>query len=270
MAPVYLFSFILFSHLVLIFSAGYGNGYQHNCPRSFNCGNFGTFHYPFTKAENQECGLLAIHNCDNDRLPKHIKLGKNERSLLLTGVVEHDKIISVFDDDFHKRLDNHTCDTLNNNFALSSSSPLVSFYIKYNVTLFHCKHNLNTKPPQHYFKYPCPDYDIYYDGLPYPNKREANIFFSSCSVLQFPSKDLTDTKDIKSFVSAQFVLEVVLSDDCDGCYNHRGGQCRLDINKSFYCDKGTLLDTFLVFSNHHVFLIFFTANLAALDHWHGN
>ena len=98
------------------------------------------------------------------------------------------------------------------------------------------------KPPTHYFNHPCPeyDYDIYYDSLPTPNSKEAHSLFSSCSVIQISSKDLTDTNDIQSFVSAEMVIQVVLSNDCDQCYNHRGGQCRLDANKKFYCKEGTL------------------------------
>ncbi|KAK7280452.1 hypothetical protein RJT34_25516 [Clitoria ternatea] len=94
------------------------------------------------------------------------------------------------------------------------------------------------KLPQHYYRYPCHDFDIYYDGLVSPNKTEAHSFFSSCSVLQFPYKDRTDTTNILSFVSAEMMLQVVLSDDCDNCYNRRGGLCRLDKNRKFYCDRG--------------------------------
>jgi hypothetical protein len=35
------------------------------------------------------------------------------------------------------------------------------------------------------------------------------------------------------------VVKIVLSADCDECCNHRGGQCRLDANKMFYCHNGT-------------------------------
>lgn len=241
MAPDYLFCFLLFSHLILIFSARYGNGYQDNCPRSFMCGNLGTFQYPFTKAEHQDCGLLPIHNCDNVNARKRIQLEKNGRSYALTGTVHPNNIISIFDEDFHKRFQIKTCDSLNNNLTLvPSPSPLVSIYIKYNVTLFRCNHNLSVRPPAHYFQHRCPDYDIYYDGNPSPNKDEARSIFSACSVLQLPTKDVADTKDLQSFVSAQMVIEVLLSDDCDECYNHKGGQCRLDTDKNFHCYKGTL------------------------------
>ncbi|CAJ1977493.1 unnamed protein product [Sphenostylis stenocarpa] len=148
--------------------------------------------------------------------------------------------ISISDEDFHKRFQNNSCDTLTNNYSLPSHSQLYSINIKYNVTLFRCKHGFNKKPPPHYFSYPCPQYhyDIYYDSLPLPNYEETRTLFSSCSVLQLAKKDKTDTKDILSFVSAAMVIEVVLSNDCYECYNRRGGQCRLDNDQKFYCQQG--------------------------------
>ncbi|KAI5421769.1 hypothetical protein KIW84_045268 [Lathyrus oleraceus] len=71
-------------------------------------------------------------------------------------------------------------------------------------------------------------------------KEKARSFSSSCSLLQFPSKDLTDTENILSFVSGQMVVKIVLSADCEECCNHKGGQCRLNANNKFYCHNGTL------------------------------
>ncbi|XP_020232862.2 LEAF RUST 10 DISEASE-RESISTANCE LOCUS RECEPTOR-LIKE PROTEIN KINASE-like 2.4 [Cajanus cajan] len=208
---------------------------------SFTCGRLGTFYYPFTKAEQPHCGLLPIHDCDNPHSPIiTIQLEKNGKNLELNGVVQQNAI-TILDEDFHRSLQQNTCRTLNNNYSLPSPSPLYSIYIKYNVTLFRCKQGLKiNQPPKHYLKYPCHgyEYDIYYDSLPSPNNEEAHNLFSSCSVFLLPSKDETNTKDILSFVTAEMVLEVVLSNDCDECYNHRGGQCRLDNNQKFYCDTG--------------------------------
>ncbi|KHN06681.1 Putative receptor-like protein kinase [Glycine soja] len=241
MALVDLFCF-LFCFLVLILSAGYGNGHQ-NCPHSFTCGNLGTLHYPFTKAELPDCGLLAIRDCDNPHQhTKTIQLEKNgnSSSIVVNGITQQGEI-SILDEDFHKRLQQNTCGALKNNYSLPSPSSLYSIHIEYNVTLFKCKHSLNMKPPAHYFKYQCHDYDydIYYDSLPSPNNKEAHSLFSSCSVIQISSKDLTDTSNILSFLSAEMTLEVVLSNDCYECYNLRGGQCLLDSNQKFYCEKAS-------------------------------
>ncbi|KAL2324118.1 hypothetical protein Fmac_023176 [Flemingia macrophylla] len=243
MAPVDLFCFFMFSYISLVLSAGagYGNGHQ-DCPHSFVCGHLGTFHYPFTKAEQPHCGLIPIHNCDNP-FEKTIQLEQNGTHVELHGVVTQQNAIIIFDEDFHRRLQENICGSLKNSYSLPSPSPLYSIYIKYNVTLFQCNRSLHINSGQRYFKQPCPhyDYDIYYDSLPsLDNEEEAHSHFSTCSVLHLPSKDKPDTSDILSFVSAEMFLQVVLSNDCDECYNHRGGQCRLHNNQMFFCDNYSL------------------------------
>ncbi|XP_028768266.1 LEAF RUST 10 DISEASE-RESISTANCE LOCUS RECEPTOR-LIKE PROTEIN KINASE-like 2.1 [Neltuma alba] len=42
------------------------------------------------------------------------------------------------------------------------------------------------------------------------------------------------------------VIEVQLSDACDKCYNQIGGQCRLDSNRNFYCDREKTGKTVLI------------------------
>ncbi|KAF7827769.1 LEAF RUST 10 DISEASE-RESISTANCE LOCUS RECEPTOR-LIKE PROTEIN KINASE-like 1.1 [Senna tora] len=191
----------LFSHLFLLLSAVCGNGSHDQCPRSFHCGNLGRIQFPFTKAERQDCGLLMVHGCDdpNSSSPKKIQLQENGRLV----------------------------------------SPLVSFHIRYNVTIYRCNHSLNVRPPFDFMSHACPGYDIYYSSSnPSPNHEQVqSTTFSECSVLQLPIKDLTDTKDVLKFLTGQMVMEVRLSDDCDKCYNHKGGQCRLDRNKNFSCYK---------------------------------
>ncbi|XP_058769103.1 LEAF RUST 10 DISEASE-RESISTANCE LOCUS RECEPTOR-LIKE PROTEIN KINASE-like 1.1 [Vicia villosa] len=236
MTLVHLFCFLLFCHLVLILSEGYGSGYQDNCPHSFSCGIRGNFSYPFTKAEKPDCGLILIHSCDAGYYsPKLIQLEENARTTELTGSIDQNTI-TLSDQDFYKHLQNNACDALNHNYTLPPPSPLVSFYIIYNVTFFRCNHGHKINPPAHYFKHNCSSYDIYYDSNQYPNVtiEMARSFFPSCMVLQFPSKDLTDTKNILSFVSGQVSVKIELSADCDKCCNH-GGQCRLDASKKFYC-----------------------------------
>ncbi|CAI8605058.1 unnamed protein product [Vicia faba] len=237
MSLIHLFCFLLLSHLVLILSGGYGNGYQDNCPHSFSCGSRGIFSYPFTKADQPNCGLILIHNCDDSYYsPKFIQLEKNARTTELAGPANQNTI-TLSDQDFYKRLQNNPCDTLNSSYPLPPPSPLVSFYIVYNVTLFRCNRSHNIEPPAQYFRYPCSSDDIYYNRKLYPNdtKEKERSLFSSCLVLQFPAKDLTDTKNILSFVSAQVSVKIELSADCEECCNHRGGQCRLDANNKFYC-----------------------------------
>ncbi|CAK8574024.1 unnamed protein product [Lathyrus sativus] len=237
MALVHLFCFLLFCHLMLILSSGHGSRYQSNCPPSFTCGNRGIFRHPFTTSEQPECGFIFIHGCNGSYYsPKWIQLEKNAKTTELTAVIDQNTI-TLSDPDFYQRLQYNVCDTLNHNYTLPPPSPLVSFYINYNVTLFQCNNSRNLNPPSHYFKYNCSSYIIYYDRKQHSNvtKEKAHSFFSSCSLLQFPSKDLTDTKNILSFVSGQMVVKIVLSADCEECCNHRRGRCRLNANNKFYC-----------------------------------
>ncbi|XLR45327.1 hypothetical protein S83_029987, partial [Arachis hypogaea] len=232
------FFLILFAH-----SIRQANGNHENCPSSFTCGKLGTFRYPFTMAEHPECGLLPIQGCLlNATSPKLIQLGNNNKSVNLTAVGETNKIITIYDDGFHTSLDHNKCDALHNNYTLLPPSPFLSMYIKYNVTLFKCNHNLSTKPPSNYVNLGCRvpyGYEIYYDRENTHPDQEAAGVFSGCLVVQFASKDSTNTKDVLSFVSAEMVLEIVLSHDCDDCFNHRGGLCRPDNNNHFYCHKGS-------------------------------
>ncbi|KAF7827766.1 LEAF RUST 10 DISEASE-RESISTANCE LOCUS RECEPTOR-LIKE PROTEIN KINASE-like 1.1 [Senna tora] len=244
MIQVFAFRLLFYTHLTLLLSASYGNGSHDKRPPSFSCGSLGRIHYPFTKAEEPECGLIAIHGCDNSSSAiKTIQLQKNGRILVLNGVVQPQNYITVLDPSLHNELMNYTCLALNNNISsLPHDSPLVSFHIHYKVTMYRCNHSLNVRPPSDFMKHTCPGYDLYYDSsssyLP-PNDEQVHSSFSKCSVLQLPRKDLTDTKDLLSFLTAQMVIEVRLSDECDKCYNHMGGQCRLDRNNTFLCDKGT-------------------------------
>jgi len=184
MAPVDLFCFLLFCHLVLILSAGYGSGHQYNCTRSFSCGNRGTLHYPFTKSDQPDCGSILIHGCDGSCYysPKFIQLEKNAKIIELNSVIDQNTI-TLSDQEFYKRLQDNVCDTFNHNYTLPPPSPFVSFYTNYNVTLLRCNHSHNINPPAQYFKHNCfsYSYDIYYNRKPYPiviKEKRRKIAFS--------------------------------------------------------------------------------------------
>ncbi|KAF7827770.1 LEAF RUST 10 DISEASE-RESISTANCE LOCUS RECEPTOR-LIKE PROTEIN KINASE-like 1.1 [Senna tora] len=248
------FRFFFFSYLVFLLSAVYANGKNDHCPRSFPCGKLGKIQFPLTKAERPDCGLLVVHGCDepNPSSLKTIQLEKNGRQLLLTTVFQRENLIKVFDQDLHNHLKSNVCQVFNKNISLPQHSPLVSFHLRNNVTIYRCNHSLNISPPIGFINHTCPGYDIYYQGSDLPltsqtqkkknkglplNLEQAPIF-SACSVLQLLEKDVTNTTNLLSFLTAQMLLEVRLSDECDKCYNHNRGQCRLDKNKKFFCDKG--------------------------------
>ncbi|KAL4289099.1 hypothetical protein S245_068386 [Arachis hypogaea] len=226
--------YLLFFFFLILFSAA-----QHNCPRSFDCGSQGRFQYPFTKAELPHCGLLLIHGCEDTYYSrKMIQLDKNATTLELTGSLDSNTVITLYDADFHASLEQNKCHALNTTYTLPPPSPLLSIYIEYNVTLFRCNHNLRIKLPLDFGNLTCRDYDIYYDKInTSPTIHDAGGIFSHCSLLHFATKDAINSTDVLSFVSSEIALKVVLSPDCDDCFNHRRGQCQLDTNNEFYCDK---------------------------------
>ncbi|MED6226524.1 hypothetical protein PIB30_104582 [Stylosanthes scabra] len=236
--PYYLLLLFL---LIILFPVRHAvNEKQQNCPRSFDCGDRGRFQYPFTKAELPHCGLLFIHGCDNPNYYslKTIQLEKNGTSLVLTGPLDSNSIITVYDGDFHARLEQNKCHALGTTYTLPPPSPLLSIYVQYNVTLFRCNHKLGIKRPSYYGNQTCGDYDIYYDkNNTSPTIHDAGGIFSHCTLVHFATKDDINTTDVLSFVSSEIELEVVLSPDCDHCFNRRRGQCQLDTNNKFYCDK---------------------------------
>ncbi|XP_054776074.1 LEAF RUST 10 DISEASE-RESISTANCE LOCUS RECEPTOR-LIKE PROTEIN KINASE-like 2.1 [Prosopis cineraria] len=225
---------------LLVLSAWYGNARHDQCPRSFNCGALGRLRFPFTKPELPNCGLMVVHNCDdsNPSSNKMIELKKNGTPFLqLNGVFLQQNGITVFDQDLHDRLEsNGSCEAFNNNISIPARSPLISFDIRYNTTLFKCNHKLNVSTPSGFIKNSCAGFDIYHYSVLSDLSPHQKSLFSACLTLVLPKKDLPDSSDLQSFLSAQMTLEVRISDACDKCYNDEGGWCQLDSNKYFYCN----------------------------------
>ncbi|KAI4357753.1 hypothetical protein L6164_001684 [Bauhinia variegata] len=216
-----------------------GNGYQGKCPESFICGNLGRIHFPFTKAEQLDCGLLAIHGCDDGNFfaRKTVQLEKNGRWFEVKSVIQNQNeynFIKIVDEDLNQSLAFRTCDAFKRNFTLPPNTPLVSFHME-NITLFRCNRNLNLSFPKRYFNHSCGDYVVYY-APPTPNDDNNRSSLIGCSVLQLP-KHLPDCEDLFTFVSGSIYLQVRLSDNCFKCYRKRGGLCQHDSNKNFYCTK---------------------------------
>ncbi|KAI9088662.1 hypothetical protein K1719_029776 [Acacia pycnantha] len=240
MASVYyVFRFLLFFHFVIaLLSAGYGNGKLYDkCPKSFDCGNLGRLHFPFTKLESPHCGFFAVRGCnDGPSSNKTIRLDKNGKPLLLKRVLQqqqHDKNITVFVEDHHEHLKSTTCEVYNHNIAPRSTPnypPLPPFKIKPNLILFTCTHEPPMMAPDS-----CPDYDDNCDQLlshPHPPNM-AQSSPSYCSTLRLPCKDMTYTEDL-GFSCGKIDIEVESSIECDDC-NIKGGQCLVDDHNNFYC-----------------------------------
>ncbi|KAK2405272.1 LEAF RUST 10 DISEASE-RESISTANCE LOCUS RECEPTOR-LIKE PROTEIN KINASE 1.1 [Trifolium repens] len=234
MTPLFIFKSLIFFQFVLV-SAQDGR-----CPTSFSCGNLGQITFPFTVTESPHCGILAISGCDNNGIasPKTIQLGKppSNQSFIVT-YVDHDTI-TVEDVALREKLQLKDCQAFNN-FVVPPTSPLASFYIKYNTTMFKCNHSLNITLHGNFsfYKYTnCSGYNLYYDLLNSVRPRGFKVpsSLAQCTQCQVAIRDFPTT-DPFEFVSPEISIEVQLSDDCNKCLRHQGGQCQLDNQGKFFC-----------------------------------
>ncbi|KAK2405283.1 LEAF RUST 10 DISEASE-RESISTANCE LOCUS RECEPTOR-LIKE PROTEIN KINASE 2.5 [Trifolium repens] len=240
MSWLFTFKLLLFSLLMLHVSAQ-DDG---RCPTSFSCGELGNITFPFTVRQHPHCGILAISGCDhkNTSSPKTIQLGKtpSEQSLIVTYVDGY--ITTVTEEAQRKNLLSKKCEAFHN-FPLPPSSPLGSFYMKYNtITMFKCNHSLSITTPKLFVKYTntnCSGFNIYYDpqnadkppGFKVPNS------LAKCTMFHVAIRDVP-TSDPFYFRSPETSIEVQLSGDCNKCFRHRGGQCQL-VHGKFHCSQGS-------------------------------
>ncbi|XLT10954.1 hypothetical protein HN51_056747 [Arachis hypogaea] len=237
MAPFLIFRLLISSTLLLLLAMA-DDG---ECPSSFQCGSFGTIKFPFTDSRHPHCGVMPIHGCD-DPNPDALKTIQLTNTTTFTVLYVEPHTITIKDINLYYYLRSKSCKTFSNNITLPRipTSPLGSFYIKYNITLFRCNKSLTLNLPRRFHNYRvCPDYNIYYGP---PNEEIPKGFqwptnLTACSNIQLPLKDESDTSDPFSFLSDEMQLEVLLSDDCANCVQHQSGQCQLDTQGKFYCAK---------------------------------
>ena len=73
----------------------------------------------------------------------------------------------------------------------------------------------------------CGDYNIYYT-------HSNQSSFSQCSIIHLPKNGHPDKYELFSLLSAEFNLEMQVSDACRRCHGI-GGQCHQDEKEKFYC-----------------------------------
>ncbi|XP_027364785.1 LEAF RUST 10 DISEASE-RESISTANCE LOCUS RECEPTOR-LIKE PROTEIN KINASE-like 1.1 [Abrus precatorius] len=213
------------------------------CPAFFNCGFLGQIKFPFTDTHNLHCGVLAIRGCDehNPYAIKTIQLN-NSTSTLFNVLQVAPRTITIRDEQQQNYLQNKSCQAFTNKITgiLPHTSPLASFYIKYNITIFRCNHFHSVTPPKFYKYSNCSQYDIYYGP---PNIGNLLDFkwpksLAPCSKNQLPIMDNPAAADPFKFLTHIISIEIKLSEDCEKCLGHRRGQCQLDSKGKFYCAKG--------------------------------
>ena len=236
MSYLFIFKSLLLSLLMFHVSAQDGR-----CRTSFSCGYLGNISFPFTVTQHPHCGILAISGCrsNNTAAPKSIQLGKppSEQSLIAT-YVDRDTI-TVTDEAQRKNLLVKNCQAFKN-YTVPSTSPLASFYIKYNITMFKCNDSLSVNLPDYFNNYTnCRGYNLYYDLLNSVRPRGFKVpsSLAQCKQFQVAIRN-RPTDDPFEFLSPEIVIQVQLSDDCNMCLRHQGGPCQLDIQGKFLCVEG--------------------------------
>ncbi|XP_047964945.1 LEAF RUST 10 DISEASE-RESISTANCE LOCUS RECEPTOR-LIKE PROTEIN KINASE-like 1.1 isoform X1 [Salvia hispanica] len=203
---------------------------------SFKCGDQ-TLNFPLTRADDPDCGLIAVDGCDSD--DQVIHLGGGNLGYTLLEYYDSSNKILIRDPQLEAQLLNKSCFSFMNQSLLRSPSISVSF--SPNLTLFPC----NVEPTdmskfdkyfENYSKIEC-IYPVYYkipssDGTP----SEQIDAPEGCWLVQLPMRSSRNSDDLFSMITANFTLEWDVCDECVGCFNG-GGQCLTANNNTFYCKR---------------------------------
>ena len=110
--------------------------------------------------------------------------------------------------------------------------------IQYHTSLFRCKRSLHVSPPTGMLNYTkCPDYDLYYKHIITADDVSRSSL-AACTEVQLPIKDVPDAINPFTFVTADIIIRVDLTDECADCNYRHGGQCKLDSTEKFCCANG--------------------------------
>ncbi|KAH0671081.1 hypothetical protein KY289_025574 [Solanum tuberosum] len=150
------------------------------------------------------------------------------------------------DPKLHAKLRQHKCQAFNKKFSLPDS-PSISFeIITVNfLNFFKCNstssstQNITQKMKDYFSGYRmyngCKGFSIYYK-LPTGDREDvrAGNLTANCSLIRLPIRLLSDDGGLFNMLSAAFIVEWKLSEDCYQCH-YGGGQCQTDITNKFHC-----------------------------------
>ncbi|KAJ8548273.1 hypothetical protein K7X08_030742 [Anisodus acutangulus] len=219
-----------------------------NCTDEFECGSLGVMKFPFTNSSNPKCGLYKF-DCLAKPYPK-FELGGHKYDAL----VKKGDFFLLSDPELQKHLDNKNCNSFNTKFSFPNS-PLISFQIVPNLTLYRCKHSHNNtiqnqKTTDSFFRdferyNKCEDFNVYYRhpkiSLGNTSAKIYGILPKHCSLVQLPIPLPTSSKshssDLFELLTSSILLDWELSKDCHYCLD-KGGKCLIADEHKFRCSKG--------------------------------
>ncbi|KAG5153134.1 hypothetical protein AAZX31_10G257500 [Glycine max] len=238
MCGVYEFvSLLLFCHLMPLLLAA-------ACPPLLSCGDLGNISFPFTTTERPDCGFLPIRNCEDPLKFKMIQLQNNGEwfRVVLVAQLRNSSIITfqIRDKHLYDLLQNESCEAFRYNYTIPPFFHFAALRIQYHTTLFRCNRSLHVSPPTGMLNYTkCPDYDLYYKHIITADDVSRSSLVA-CTEVQLPIKDVPDAINPFTFVTADIIIRVDLTDECADCNYRHGGQCKLDSTEKFCCANAVI------------------------------
>ncbi|KAG4984534.1 hypothetical protein JHK87_029283 [Glycine soja] len=159
----------------------------------------------------------------------------------------------IRDKHLYELLQNESCETFRYNYTIPPFFHFAALRIQDHTSLFRCKRSLHVSPPTGMLNYTkCPDYDLYYKHIITADDVSRSSL-AACTEVQLPIKDVPDAINPFTFVTADIIIRVDLTDECADCNYRHGGQCKLDSTETFCCvnvvKKGLSLKTKLGIGN---------------------
>ncbi|KAK4260797.1 hypothetical protein QN277_003868 [Acacia crassicarpa] len=232
---VFVFLFMLADHVLALSSA------SGECPPFFHCGNLGKLSFPYTTPQRNHCGMLPIHDCEDEHpnAAKTVLFGQKKFQVTQIGG-PFNTHVSVRDADLEKRLDKEDCEALCCNITLPPTSPLGSFqFIQDTITFYKCNIRLKVSPPKRFRKFRgCDKSNNVTIFFRTQDQDDPPSFLAECPRVQLPVNMLALSPDPFKFIASEFSISIQVSPDCTKCCFDEGS-CRLNSTGGFYCSKYT-------------------------------
>ncbi|XP_054794177.1 uncharacterized protein LOC129299705 [Prosopis cineraria] len=234
--PVYVFI------IIFLFS---DSASGEDCPSTFDCGNLGKLGFPLTTWARQDCGILAIHGCENPNATKTVQFSGG-KEIQVTGTGDGFNKVYLRDAVLEKSLANESCKAFNSNITLPDSSALGYFELDPNagyITLYKCNVTLNiSSSSTGIYRYTgCVEStgETIYFGNQYKDLNDTPPALAACSWIQLPAAAESFAAG-SPFVSLDsgYPIQARLSSNCSRCVSDRG-LCRLNSEGQFYCSQST-------------------------------
>ncbi|XP_073143498.1 LEAF RUST 10 DISEASE-RESISTANCEUS RECEPTOR-LIKE PROTEIN KINASE-like 1.1 [Henckelia pumila] len=226
------FFFVLFNLLLFIHPC------SSSCPKSFSCGNLTSLEFPLAQANKTGCGLFTV-DCTEPSTPR-IQLTGDGRQYEILEKISVNRF-KLLDPVIQQGLNVSQSCLIMRNLSLPFS-PSTSFTFSPNLTFFTCDNRINENGTKwdvfkDYRNYTgCGGFTVFYSNSTNQFPPGSSDFIPGCTTVQMPVKSNQDSGNLFDMLTAEFVLDWNVSDDCKACHG-RGGQCLADNLNQFECKE---------------------------------